>query len=141
MCTAVSLSELVQALELDVPCFVDRATGQIVKAPDADSVQLQPADAAEKPEQFAQIPRWTQEEELELARRFAADLMDRQNQQRLNIALASSDALEAFQAAVFRCSIANEWFQARDWRLLDVARSWLEAHGIAWIDDVAADAS
>jgi hypothetical protein len=52
------------------------------------------------------------------------------------LALASASPQEAFENALFRCCIANEWFQFRDQRLLQLAREWLETRGIRYVDDL-----
>jgi hypothetical protein len=53
------------------------------------------------------------------------------------LALASGNAREAFEMAVFRCEIANEWFQHRDRCLEQFAKDWLDKRNLSYTDDVS----
>jgi hypothetical protein len=141
MSRAVSLGELVAALQFSdatAVAFFDRSTSQIV-TPSQDPVEAggpNDPEPEKRPESFELLPAFTEQHEIELARQFAATVENAEDRQRLHLALASASPREAFENALFRCRIANEWFQFRDQRLLQLARAWLETHGIPYVDDV-----
>jgi hypothetical protein len=83
------------------------------------------------------LPVVTDREELAFARQFAAAVNNPGDRQRLELALASGNAHEAFEMTVFRCQIANEWFQFRDRCVVRFARDWLDARGLIYTDDVS----
>ena len=136
----VSLSEFVAALQFSdatAVAYFDRTTGQIVTpTQDAEEAGADRSEPARSPERFERLPAFSEQDEIELARQFAATVENAEDRQRLRLALASASPREAFEAALFRCRIANEWFQFRDQRLLQLARDWLEAQAIPYIDDV-----
>ncbi len=137
----ISLSELVAALQFSDATGVvdfDRTTGQIV-TPTQDTEEaggLTDPNPARSPERFERLPALTEPDEIELARQFSGRVENADDRQRLCLALAGASPREAFETALFRCRIANEWFQFRDQRLLQLAKDWLEAHGVPYIDDV-----
>jgi hypothetical protein len=138
---ALSLSELVAALQFSdatAVAFFDRSTSQIVTPTHEPEAVGEPNDPEpeKKPERFERLPAFGEQHETELARQFAARVENPEDRQRLDLALASASPQEAFENALFRCCIANEWFQFRDQRLLQLAREWLETRGIPYVDDL-----
>ena len=88
------------------------------------------------PDGFERLPPFTEHDEIEFARQFSETVENAENRQRLRVALTTLGAREAFEAALFRSRIANEWFQFRDERLVQLAKEWLESRQIPYIDDV-----
>jgi len=131
----VSLSKVLAALQFGDPTtviYVDRTTGQIV-----GSAQIRAeANGPKKPDRFERLPVLTEQDEIELARHFSDAAEKTEDRQRLNLALSSANPQEAFQTALFRCQIANEWFQFRDKHLLQLVKNWLDAQGVPYSDDV-----
>jgi hypothetical protein len=82
------------------------------------------------------LPILSEQDELDLALRFVETREKAEDRQRLNLALREANPQEAFETAVFRCQIAHAWFQFRDEQLLQRAKNWLDAEGLAYIDDV-----
>ena len=78
----------------------------------------------------------TDSDELAFARQFAGEVENPRDRQRLELALVSGNAHDAFEMAVFRCQIANEWFQYRDQCVAQFAKNWLDARGLSYTDDV-----
>jgi hypothetical protein len=136
----VSLSELLATLQLSDPTtvlYVDRTTGQIVESAQIRDEANGPkkCDSVPGPDRFERIPILTEQEEIELARQFSAATQKAEDRQRLNLALSTANPHEAFQTALFRCQIANEWFPFRDKHLLQRAKSWLDVLSVPYIDD------
>jgi hypothetical protein len=126
----ISLREFVAALQFgdSDASLLDRQIGKIV--PRGEGLD-QPAASYER------LPNVTDQEELAFARQFLATVKNPGDRQRLELALASGNAREAFEMAVFRCQIANEWYQYRDRCLEQFAKDWLDARGLSYIDDVS----
>jgi hypothetical protein len=138
MPATISLSQFLATLQFSDPTAVlyfDRATGRIVEAN-----RPKIPDSERESACFQPLPIFTEQDEIELARQFSAAAEKSEDRQRLNLALSSANPQEAFQTALFRCQIANEWFQFRDKHLLRLAKNWLDAQGVAYIDDVARQA-
>jgi hypothetical protein len=131
----VLLSEVAAALQFSDPtavAYLDRSNGQIV-APTA-------RDFAASPQDFEPLPTFTEQDEIELAGRYAATVQNPEDRRRLQTALSSANPHEAFETTLFRCQIAHDWFRFRDQSLLQLAKDWLHAHSIAYTDDVAGTA-
>jgi hypothetical protein len=124
----ISLTEVVNKLQADdeSAVYFDRSTGRLVA--------IEPTAVA--PDGFERLPSLTERDELEFARQFSETVEDAENRQRLRLALSTPGAREPFEAALFRSRIANEWFQFRDKRLVELAKEWLESRQIPYNDDV-----
>ena len=131
----VLLSEVAAALQFSEPtalAYLDTANGQIVAST--------PIDSAASPRGFEPLPSFTEQDELDLAARYAATVQNREDRRRLQTALSSASPQEAFVTALFRCQIAHDWFKLRHQNLLQLAKDWLDARRIAYTDDVAGTA-
>ncbi len=128
MAERISLTEVVHKLQAgdESAVYFDRSTGRLLA--------LEPTAVA--PDGFEQLPPFAEHDEIEFARQFSETVEDAENRQRLRVALTTLGAREAFEAALFRSRIANEWFQFRDERLVQLAKEWLESRQIPYIDDM-----
>jgi Uncharacterised protein family (UPF0158) len=117
------LSELIAALKLGEAVPLDDVE------PTADPSAARVSDGV------LCLPVFTEQDEVELARQFVATV-EGEDRGRLSLALASDNAREAFESALFRCRIAHEWFQFREQHLRQVAKDALEKQGIPYVDDV-----
>ena len=138
----ISLSEIVAAMQFGdgtTVTYFNPTTGEIVR-PRTVSEEMAQAPHAARPEDLEPLPVFSEQDEIELARQFADTVDEAEDQQRLRQALASATPREAFESALFRCRIANEWFRFRDDRLLRLAKDWLEAHHLPYIDDITRQA-
>src|SRR5579862_637466 len=140
MADAVSLSELVSRLQFADPSIenlVDTQSGTIVEKESTGDASLSTVGSEVcDGRRFQKLPVLDDRQEIELARNFHAQVSDAENQRRIGMALASTNPLQAFEAALYRCQIAHEWFRFRDEQLVRLAREWLEARGIPYVDDV-----
>jgi hypothetical protein len=142
MSPKISLSEFVAALQFGDATAVhvlDTQTGRIVPRRDSDEQVAEPTQTGDtRPStDYESLPTFTDQEELAFARQFVATVKDPHDRRRLELALASGNAREAFEMAVFRCQIANEWYQYRDQCLEQFAKDWLDARGLSYTDDVS----
>ena len=128
MAERASLTEVVNRLSAgdESAAYFDRSTGWLVAFEATD----------EAPNGFDRLPTFTEHDEIELARQFSETVEDAENRQRLRLALSTASVWGPFEAALFRSRIANEWFQFRDKRLVELAKEWLESRQIPYIDDV-----
>jgi Uncharacterised protein family (UPF0158) len=130
----ILLSEFVAAIQFgdaNAVAFLETRTGRLVSPEEAVTPHALPTPGYEP------LPFVTDRDELAFARQFAATIEDPRDRQRLELALASGNAHEAFEMAVFRCQIANEWFQYRDQHVAQFAKNWLDARGLSYTDDVS----
>ena len=142
---SVSLSQFVAAIQFGdaAATYLDKESGHIISGPQPQEAPHAAAQTSESPPpvsgaRFEPLPVLTQEREIEFARQFAQSLASAENRRRVELALSSADPSEGFEAAVFRCRIANEWFRYRDERLLQFAKEWLDTQGVSYIDDMSA---
>ncbi len=144
MCHPVSLRDVYQALQFsdrDALIYLDKTTGAVVTGPEKSHGALAgqepsvPFDAA----RYERIVVPSDRDELALAARFARTTENPENRQRLERALAATNAEDQFQAAIFRCKIAHEWFRFRDEQLLRFAEEWLKSRGILYVNDMTCD--
>ena len=76
-------------------------------------------------------------DELEVAKRFCETVAEPSNRRRLETALSSAQPLESFENALFRLGIAHTWFPFREIQLGNLAKAWLAAQGIPFLDDLS----
>jgi 16S rRNA (uracil1498-N3)-methyltransferase len=77
-----------------------------------------------------------EDEEHAFAERFSATVKNPENRERLRLALAQYTDPEAFEAVLYRCKIAHDWFRYRDEQNVRRLKSWLEERGIPYQDDL-----
>lgn len=140
MANAVSLCDLVSRLQFADPTteiFVDTQSGTVVERESAGDASPSTVESEiTDRDRFQELPVLDDRQEIELARNFHAQVSDAENRRRLALALANTNPLQSFEAALYRCQIAHEWFRFRDERLVRLVREWLEARGIPYVDDV-----
>jgi Uncharacterised protein family (UPF0158) len=133
-----SLAKLVTALQFAEPgalVRIDTMTGEVLEASDSESSAQDRAASGGHPERYQTVD--VEVDEQDLAKRFCATLGDDNARRRLETALSSDQPIEAFENALYRAGIAHEWFPFRERQLGNVAKTWLEAQGIRFVDDLA----
>ena len=143
MANAVSLCDLVSRLQFanaTTEILVDTQSGTVVERESTGVASPSAVErAAPDDVRFQKLPVLDERQQIQLARNFHAQVAEIENRRRLGIALASTNPLEAFEAALYRCQIAHEWFRFRDEELIRFARDWLIARGISYVDDIPPD--
>jgi len=134
----VSLAGLVSALQFAAPgaaVRIDPLTGDVIEGleplPTRQSV---PATSSEESGHFRTIA--VDFDEHEIAKRFCETVSDRNDRQRLEMALLSAQPIESFENSLYRVGIAHQWFPFRERQLGDLAKAQLEAQGITFVDDL-----
>jgi hypothetical protein len=155
MATKVSLNQVIEALEIandEMSSFVNKQTGQVVTL-SHEAMELAEGDAK------ADLPDW-QAEELSMAREVMGstdwlglpskfdihewDFMNRFGQslsvpaQRKQVleAIHGSGAFRQFKSTIRRLGLEEAWFSFQRSAFDDMARSWLNEHGLDIDDDV-----
>jgi hypothetical protein len=134
MPATVSLVKLVSALQFANPgaaLWIDTETGDVVEQPEAPAGKAGSAD----PTRYRNVV--VEVDELEVAKRFCETVAEPSDRRRLETALSSAQPLESFENALFRLSIAHEWFPFREIQLGNLAKAWLAAQGIPFLDDLS----
>ena len=138
MSAAVSLAKLVSALQFADPgaaVHVDTLTGEVIESPQPGSLDgAAPVGLTNRPQRYRTIA--IDIDELEFARRFCASVADPNDRRRLETALSSGQSIEAFEQALYRGKIAHTWFPFRTLQLGELAKAWLEAQGLPFVDDL-----
>lgn len=155
MATKVSLSQVVEALELasdEMSWFVSKQTGKVVLL-SHEAMRLAEDDSK------ADLPEW-QEEELRMARdvlgstewlrlpskfdvheweimnRFGQSVSVPAQREEVLDAIHGGGAFRQFKSTVRRLRLEDTWFSFRSSAFEDMARSWLNDHGFEIDDDV-----
>jgi hypothetical protein len=134
---AVSLAKFVAAVQFADPSAgvqIDTSTGEIVEGalPVTDGDQ---STSVGPPGRFRTIA--IEVDELDLAGRFCETVADPIHRKRLETALASARPIESFESALYRVGIAHRWFPFYNQQIGQLAKAWLEAQAIPFVDDLA----
>ncbi|HEV3298040.1 MAG TPA: hypothetical protein VG055_00260 [Planctomycetaceae bacterium] len=134
MPATVSLAKLVSALQFVYPgaaLWIDIETGDVVEQAEALGGKAGSAD----PTRYRTVG--VEVDEFEVAKRFCETVAEPSNRRRLETALSSAQPLESFENALFRLGIAHKWFPFREIQLGNLAKAWLAAQGIPFLDDLS----
>jgi len=152
----VKLEDVVDAIDLpeEWESFLDPDTGEILTMTDEDRSDLD----AQVEDAELEMPDWQRESteklkrlldsgralavpgkfeihEWELMKRFAIDVEDLEESTELLGAIHGSGAFRLFKTTIARLGLRERWFEYRDEALREVARSWLEANGIQYVEE------
>jgi Uncharacterised protein family (UPF0158) len=153
----VKLEAVIDAMELpdEWESFLDPDTGEILTMTDDDRSLL---DAEEEDEEDLEMPDWQKEpvqklrtlldsgralalpgkfdiHEWDLMRRFATSIEDPDESTELLGAVHGAGAFRLFKMTIARLGLRDRWFEYRDRALREMAREWLEAKGIEYIEE------
>lgn len=137
MPAAISLARLVSALQFAEPgaaVRIDTVTGEVVEP-------VEPVPSRPGSESPAELSGRYQTvaldvDDRELARRFCESISESDDRRRLETALSSAQPVESFENALYRLGIAHQWFPFRELQLGSLAKAWLEAQGLPFVDDL-----
>jgi len=150
----VKLSDIVDEMSVSgdgASSYLNRVTGEIV------FVTTDEAEAAEEPEDWDLLPGWQQEvmpkvkEALESAdylklpgkyeihewsimEQFAHSVDDDEVSDELLTAIHGRGAFRYFKDTVRRLGILQDWYRFKDEAFREIARDWLEAEGIPFVE-------
>ena len=154
MSVVVSLRDIVDAMDFqsdDATTFLNRQTGEIalVSAEDRHDAEQNDLDLAALADRrragvlkardilasadFVPVPDKFEIHEWSIMERFAISQTDRPTRAELIDALHRRPAFRKFSDAVRELGLEGEWLAFRTTALEDIARDWLEEHGIPYI--------
>jgi len=153
----VKLSDVVDQMDMlsdEASTYLNRLTGEFV------FVTEESKRAAEDPDEWDDLPDWQSEEmpeikealesedylvlpgkyeihEWSIMERFAQSVADEEACDELLTALHGSGAFRYFKDTVHRLGIEQDWYRFRDEAFREIAREWLRAHDIPFIEEAA----
>lgn len=144
----VKLDEVIEAMDLpdDWEAFLDPDTGEILTVTDEDRSVLDEEEDDEDLEvqklrkllasgRALPLPGKFDIHEWDLMRRFASTVPDLDESSELLRAIHGTGAFRMFKATLARLGLREGWFEFRDRAFREMAREWLEAQGIEYIED------
>ena len=90
---------------------------------------------------FVALPNKFEIHEYSIMERFCLSLSDEGLQDEMLHAIRGSGAFRRFKDAIHHKGIQDDWYRFRDENIKDIAIDFLESEGIAFVDDVAGQAS
>lgn len=144
MSSTVQLSRIVATLDELMEgqsAFLERASGEVVFVLDPmihgeDIAALEPSFDDVDSDAYVALPTRFDIHEWSIMRDFCDRVEPEQVRQRLLRAVHGRGAFRRFKDVVDEEELRTDWFAFRDARLTDIARDWLEAEGIPFVDDV-----
>jgi Uncharacterised protein family (UPF0158) len=150
----VKLSDVVDEMQVlgdETSTYLNRLTGEMV------TVTAEERRAAEDPEDWDLLPDWHQEvmpkvkealesedyvflpgkyqiHEWSIMEQFAHSVADDAASDELLTALHGSGAFRYFKDTVRRLGIVKDWYRFRDEAFKEIARDWLQAKGILFVE-------
>jgi hypothetical protein len=155
MATKVSLSQVVEALELasdEMSWFVHNQTGQVVMVShevmrlaegdgepdllDWQEEELRVARDVLKSTDWLGLPSKFDVHEWEIMNRFAQSVAVPAQREEVLAAIHGSGAFRQFKSTIRRLRLEDAWFSFRDSAFEEMAKSWLEDHSFEIDGDV-----
>ena len=150
----VKLSEVVDEMSMsgdEISTYLNRVTGEMV------TVTAEERRAAEDPEDWDLLPGWQQEvmpkiqealesedylklpgkyqiHEWSIMEQFAYSVADKAASDELHTAIHGAGAFRYFKDTVRRLGIQQDWYRFRDEAFRKIARDWLHAHDIPFVE-------
>lgn len=153
MTVVVKLEDVLEAMDLpqEWQSYLDPETGEVVTVSEEDQ------HALEDDRELPVLPEWQQESisrirrvldsgralalpdsfdihEWDLMRKFSVTVEDPDHRGELLDALHGSGAFRLFKSTTARLGLRDQWFEYRDRALRQIARDWLEAHEIPYVE-------
>jgi hypothetical protein len=152
MSVKVKLSEIVEALSIqrsDWQSYLDPETGEVVTVTDEEREMIEDGEdednlpdwqlemmpklrEAIESDRYLPLPNSLDIHEWSIMLRFAQRRSSDQQSNELMEALHGTGAFRMFRATIHRLGIEKEWYRFRDAALEEMAKDWLEDHGIAY---------
>jgi hypothetical protein len=152
MLVKVKLSKIVEALSLlrsDWQSYLDPETGEVVTVTDDEFAMIEDGEDEEdlpdwqremmpklreaiESDRFLPLPDSLDIYEWSIMVRFAQHRSSDQQCQELLEALHGTGAFRMFRATIHRMGIEKDWDSFRDETLEEIAKGWLEEHGVPY---------
>jgi hypothetical protein len=150
MAATVLLSEVVEALELandEMSSYVNQKTGKVVtigheemrlaerddpgNLPDWQRELVEEARQVLASDDWLSLPDKFEIHEWEIMNRFGQSLTDAGLREQVGDAIHGAGAFRMFKSTIRRLGIEHAWYDFKQRAIEDMARDWLEAHGLA----------
>lgn len=147
----VRLKDVADHLDMqmdEMTFYLDKRTGEIVAVTDEELRELEwsePEDLPQwlrdsasqleeiqKSDHYVPLPSSFDVHEWDIMKRFAESQESPEVRTALLDAIHGSGAFRMFKATVERLGIRDAWFGFKEEALMEIARRWLEAEGIAY---------
>jgi len=154
MGTTVSLREVVEALEIatdEMSSYVNRSTGQVLTIsheelqlaedeplpdmPDWQRTAVEEARSVLESKDWLHLPSKFDIHEWEIMNRFGQSLANAAHGAEIAGAIRGHGAFRLFKATIYRLGIEKAWFASKTNALEDLARDWLDTHGLQQSDE------
>ncbi len=151
MPATVLLRDVVEALDASDPeseAYLDPETGRIIVVTEEDRMAVEEDDPSLAPiddpeylsrirealesDRFLTLPDSFEIHEWALMERFSLGIEDPEVRADMVEALHGRGAFRAFRNGLDRHGLRESWFAHRDSALEEIARDWLESHGIPY---------
>jgi hypothetical protein len=157
MAITISLRKVVEELEAVNDAFrayLQKETGEIVSValenlghaeegdaledfPDWQQAAIEEARQVLSTDKYLPLPDAFEIHEYSIMEDFCYSVEDEKRRNLLLDKIRGRGAFGRFKDAIHQLGIAEAWYQFRDSALKDIAIDWLEAHSIAYTDDMA----
>ena len=158
----VSLKSVVNEMDVisdDVTAYINKKTGELcaVSEEEASIIETGNEDDEFIPEwqkeilpkvrevlesdDFVALPDQFEIHEYSIMERYCLSLSDEGLQDELFRAIRGSGAFRRFKDAIHRKEIQDDWYRFRNEAFKSLATDFLESEGIAFVDDIAGQAS
>ena len=152
MALPVSLRDVVEAMDLpnnDWQSYLNPVTGEIVTVTDEDRRLVEDGEDLDKlpdwqretltrvrevleSERFLALPGSFDVHEWSIMEQFAQSHSNARQRDEMLDPLHGRGAFRMFRSAIRRLGIEDDWQRFRDSAFQEIAKDWLEAHGIAY---------
>lgn len=143
-----SVADEMDACPSEWALFINRKTGELVSIPNEpdwsedeptrDWEQEQQADIerVQGSDDFIALPDKYEIHEYAIMERFASSVADEKTRKALLVALRGRGAFRRFKDMVAELGVRESWFDYKARALSRITADFLEAEGIAYVDDV-----
>jgi hypothetical protein len=148
----IVLKDIVDAFEMvgdEVTCFLNPETGEILRLTSDDFALAEDEDPVDElPEwqrrivpvireirdsnKWLVLPGQFEIHEWSIMERFARSARSESEREQLMDAIHGNGAFRRFKSTVHRLGIEREWYAFREAALSDIARTWLDSHGLKY---------
>jgi hypothetical protein len=152
MAPRVKLREVVEAIDLpnqDWQSYLNADTGEVVTVTDEDRALVEDGEdlddlpalqretlpktrEALESDRFLPLPDSFEIHEWSIMERFGEGRASARQRDELLDSLHGRGAFRMFKSAIRRLGIEEEWYRFRDSAFEQIAKDWLEAHGIEY---------
>jgi len=154
----VQIQAVMDAMDLpeEWAAFLDPETGEVLVMTDEEREVLD--EEGVEDEEALEMPEWEKESigklrellnsgralalpdkfdfhEWEVMKRFATSIEDPDESIALLEAIHGTGAFRMFRGATFRLGLRDKWYEYRDQALREMAKAWLEEHGIEYTEE------